>query len=43
MRNKAIHFYFGINIEKVWLVVKKDIPQLLPLLKDVLKELEKQD
>jgi uncharacterized protein with HEPN domain len=43
MRDKAIHFYFGINIEKVWLVVKKDIPQLLPLLKDVLKELEKQD
>jgi len=43
MRDKAIHFYFGVNLEKIWLVVKKDIPQLLPLLKEALKELDKQD
>lgn len=28
MRNKLIHDYFGVDIEKVWLTVKKDIPML---------------
>ncbi len=40
MRDKATHFYFGINLEKVWLVVKKDIRELKPLIKEVLEELK---
>jgi uncharacterized protein with HEPN domain len=40
MRDKATHFYFGINLEKVWLVVKKDIRELKPLIKKVLEELK---
>src|SRR5208282_4532063 len=36
MRDKVSHFYFGIDFEKVWLVVKKDVPHLKPLLKQIL-------
>lgn len=39
MRDKVSHFYFGIDFEKVWLVVKKDIPRLKPLIEKVLAEL----
>ncbi len=39
MRDKITHFYFGINLEKVWLVVINDIVQLKPLIKQALKEL----
>jgi uncharacterized protein with HEPN domain len=28
MRDKLIHDYFGVDIEKVWLTVKVDIPVL---------------
>jgi uncharacterized protein with HEPN domain len=38
MRDKVSHFYFGIDFEKVWLAVKKDIPRLKPLLSQVLTE-----
>ncbi|MFH1227474.1 MAG: DUF86 domain-containing protein [Planctomycetota bacterium] len=40
MRDKVIHFYFGINLERVWTVVKKDIPDLRPRIKEVLKGLQ---
>jgi uncharacterized protein with HEPN domain len=39
MRDKVSHLYFGIDFEKVWLVVKKDIPRLKPLIEKVLTEL----
>ncbi|RKY63052.1 MAG: DUF86 domain-containing protein [Candidatus Latescibacterota bacterium] len=39
MRDKIIHFYFGVDPEKVWMVVKRDIPTLKPLIEKVLKEL----
>lgn len=39
MRDKVTHFYFGVNLEKVWLVVKKDFPQLKPLIKKALEKL----
>lgn len=32
MRNKLVHDYDGINIEVVWQVVQKDIPELISLL-----------
>lgn len=40
MRDKVVHFYFGVNLEKVWLVMEKDIPELKPLIKNVLKDLQ---
>lgn len=41
MRNKVIHEYFGVKLERVWEVVKKDIPVLKPLFEKFLKDLEK--
>jgi len=40
MRDKVIHFYFGVSLEKVWLAMKEDIPILIPLVKDVLEKLQ---
>lgn len=28
MRDKLIHDYFGVDVEKVWLTVRKDLPHL---------------
>ena len=38
LRDKAIHSYFGINPERIWTVVKEDLPELR---KTVKKALEK--
>ncbi len=43
MRDKIIHFYFGVDPQKVWLVVKRDIPELKPNLESILKEIEKDE
>ena len=40
MRDKVVHFYFGVNREAVWLVVKERIPSLRPLIERVLRDLE---
>ena len=40
MRDKVIHEYFGVKIERVWLTVKEDIPGIKPLIKKVFEELE---
>lgn len=40
MRDKIIHFYFGLNVEKVWLVITEDVCRLKPLLKKALKEIK---
>jgi uncharacterized protein with HEPN domain len=40
MRDKVIHFYFGVDKEVVWLVVKARIPSLRPLIERILKDLE---
>jgi uncharacterized protein with HEPN domain len=40
MRDKIIHFYFGVNLKRVWLVLKDDIPKLKPLVQKVLKDME---
>ena len=39
MRNKLIHDYFGVDIEKVWLTVLKDIPILKKQISRILKNL----
>jgi len=38
MRDKVIHAYFGVKIERVWEVVKKDIPNLKPKFEKMLRE-----
>ncbi len=38
MRDKLIHHYFGIDIEIVWVVVKKEIPNLLQEMEKILDE-----
>lgn len=35
MRDKLIHEYFGVDKQMIWQVVKKHIPQILPLLKNI--------
>ena len=42
MRDKLIHFYFGVDMEIVWETVKVRIPQLEPLIQEVLNALEEQ-
>ena len=41
MRDKVIHFYFGVDREAVWIAVKDRIPALRPLIEQILKDLEK--
>lgn len=38
MRDKLIHEYFGVDVEKVWLTVQKDIPSLKKEVSRILKE-----
>ena len=39
MRDKLIHGYFGVDIEKVWLTVQNDIPVLKKQISGILKSL----
>lgn len=39
MRDRLIHFYFGIKYDLVWNTIKDVIPQIKPLIKKILKEL----
>jgi uncharacterized protein with HEPN domain len=39
VRDKIIHFYFGVDREAVWLVVKERIPSLKPLIEQILRDL----
>lgn len=38
MRDRLIHFYFGIKHELVLDAIKKDIPQIKPLIHKILVE-----
>lgn len=38
MRDKLIHHYFRVDVQVVWDVVKKDLPDLKRCLKKVLKD-----
>ena len=39
MRDKLIHDYFGVDIDKVWLTAKDDLPTLKNDVKKILDEL----
>ncbi|MBU1600016.1 DUF86 domain-containing protein [bacterium] len=38
MRDKLIHFYFGVNPRLVWQTIKHRIPELKPLIEQVIGE-----
>lgn len=38
MRDKIIHFYFGIDYEIVWKVIKERLPQIRPSIKKIVDE-----
>jgi uncharacterized protein with HEPN domain len=40
MRDKIIHFYFGVDYDIVWKVVKERLPGIVPEMNKVLEELE---
>ncbi len=40
MRDRLIHFYFGIKYDLVWNTIKQDIPEVKPLIREILEELE---
>ena len=42
MRDKVIHFYFGVDKEVIWFVVKDRLPALRPMIEEMLKEIERQ-
>jgi uncharacterized protein with HEPN domain len=40
MGDKIIHFYFGVDYEILWKVIKERLPEIKQQIKRVLKELE---
>ena|SRR3989338_5582878 len=39
-RDKIIHHYFGVDLDIVWDIAKKDLPKLKKGISEILKELE---
>jgi uncharacterized protein with HEPN domain len=39
IRNKIAHEYFGVDVEVIWNTVKENIPQLKPLINDMLRDM----
>ncbi len=40
MRDKLVHEYFGIRLDVVWETIMVRLPQLKPLIKELLEELD---
>lgn len=40
MRDKLIHFYFGIDYELVWKTIRNRLPEIKPLIAQILEALE---
>ncbi len=38
MRNFAVHEYWGVELRTVWETIQQDLPPLIPLLEEVLKQ-----
>ena len=43
MRDKIIHYYFGVNWDIVWVTIKDKIPQLKEKIETIIKEIEKNE
>lgn len=41
MRDKLIHFYFGVNYKLLWQTTKNRIPQIKPVIRQILQDLSK--
>jgi uncharacterized protein with HEPN domain len=41
MRDRLIHFYFGIKYDLIWQTIKDIIPQVKPLIRKILEEIER--
>jgi uncharacterized protein with HEPN domain len=39
IRDKLIHDYFSVNSMVVWTTVTKDLPPLLPLIQNILRQI----
>lgn len=42
-RDKMIHHYFGVNLDIVWDIIKKDLPELKLKILRIKQDLEKKD
>jgi len=42
MRDRLIHFYFGVKYDLVWNAIKADIPRIKPLINKILEELKEE-
>jgi uncharacterized protein with HEPN domain len=40
MRDKIIHGYFGIDADVIWKTVTKELPEILPLVKNLLEKIK---
>jgi len=40
MRNVLIHEYFGVNVDKVWVAIKEDVPNLKEKISKILEDLK---
>ena len=38
MRDRLIHFYFGVDYELVWRTIKQRLPEVKPQIEDILQE-----
>jgi len=41
MRDKLIHFYFGVNYELLWQTIRNRIPEIKPVIRQILQDLTK--
>ncbi len=39
MRDKLIHFYFGVDYKLVWKTIKHRIPQIKPVIRQIMEDL----
>ena len=42
MRDKLIQEYFAVKLEVIWKTIKKRLPEVKPLIKEVLEEMDKE-
>ncbi|MCD6228810.1 MAG: DUF86 domain-containing protein [Candidatus Omnitrophica bacterium] len=40
MRDRLIHFYFGVKYELVWETIKREIPKIKPLIEKIIEDLD---
>ena len=42
MRDKIIHFYFGVDYKIVWNVIKERLPEIKPTIQHILEDMNKE-